>query len=75
MIIAIIIRPNINGKLHFRQTNADEMCNFYLMYYVKEGVPLDMKYCGSEGPPYFYWSNPENDLNSIPDKEASTLYI
>lgn len=53
-------------------TNKDEMCNFYLMYYVKEGTPLDMKYCFTPGPPYFYWDK-DNHLNNIPDKEASSL--
>ncbi|EFA01712.1 peptidylglycine alpha-hydroxylating monooxygenase [Tribolium castaneum] len=51
----------------------NEMCNFYIIYYVEEGTPLDMKYCISEGPPYFYWRNEENDLNNIPDDEASNL--
>lgn len=54
-------------------TNEDEMCNFYLMYYVKEGEPLDMKYCFSQGPPAYYWRNPDVGLNNIPDKEASLL--
>lgn len=57
----------------FRATNADEMCNFYLMYYVEEGTPLDMKYCFTPGPPTFYWNNPKNNLNNIPDQDASTL--
>lgn len=48
------------------------MCNFYLMYYVKNGDPLDMKYCFTAGPPYYYWGYSE-DLNHIPDKEASQL--
>ncbi|KAG8271868.1 hypothetical protein J6590_052922 [Homalodisca vitripennis] len=52
------------------QTNKDEMCNFYLMYYVDEGEPLEQKYCFSRGPPLFYW---QSLLNSIPDKDASTL--
>lgn len=56
-----------------RATNLDEMCNFYLMYSVENDTPLDMKYCFTQGPPYFYWENPENDLNNIPDKEASSL--
>lgn len=49
------------------------MCNFYLMYYVKDSSPLDMKFCITEGPPYYYWNSPGSDLNNIPDKEASTL--
>ncbi|XP_054277713.1 peptidylglycine alpha-hydroxylating monooxygenase-like isoform X3 [Macrosteles quadrilineatus] len=51
-------------------TNKDEMCNFYIMYYVEEGEPLDQKYCFSRGPPFYYWNS---ELNNIPDKDASTL--
>ncbi|XP_018566515.1 peptidylglycine alpha-hydroxylating monooxygenase [Anoplophora glabripennis] len=54
-------------------TNNDEMCNFYLMYYVENDTPLEMKYCTTEGPPYYHWNNEGNDLNSIPDREASSL--
>ncbi|XP_064543590.1 peptidylglycine alpha-hydroxylating monooxygenase [Drosophila montana] len=54
-------------------TNEDEMCNFYLMYYVEEGEPLDMKYCFSQGPPNYYWANPDTGLHNIPHLEASTL--
>lgn len=53
-------------------TNEDEMCNFYLMYYVDNDEPLDMKYCFTAGPPYYYWNNPEVHLNHIPD-DASQL--
>lgn len=53
-----------------RPTNNDEMCNFYLMYYVKDGSPLDMKYCITQGPPHYYW---DTHLNRIPSIEASTL--
>lgn len=48
------------------------MCNFYLMYYVEDDEPLDMKYCFTAGPPYFYWRNSEVHLNHIPD-DASQL--
>ncbi|XP_037945702.1 peptidylglycine alpha-hydroxylating monooxygenase [Teleopsis dalmanni] len=54
-------------------TNEDEMCNFYLMYYVENDEPLSMKYCFSQGPPYYYWKNPDGELNNIPDNSASTL--
>lgn len=52
-------------------TNNDEMCNFYLMYYVNAGEPLEQKYCFSMGPPYYYWKKSER-FNNIPDKEASS---
>lgn len=54
-------------------TNNDEMCNFYLMYYVDNDTPLQMKYCTTAGPPYYHWSNEGNDLQNIPDVEASSL--
>lgn len=54
-------------------TANDEMCNFYLMYYVDNGEPMKMKYCFSRGPPAYHWSNPETELNNIPDVEASQL--
>ncbi|XP_030382851.1 peptidylglycine alpha-hydroxylating monooxygenase [Scaptodrosophila lebanonensis] len=47
-------------------TNEDEMCNFYLMYYVDHEEPLDMKYCFSQGPPSYYWANPDTGLHNIP---------
>ncbi|KAJ8664331.1 hypothetical protein QAD02_005993 [Eretmocerus hayati] len=52
-------------------TNKDEMCNFYLMYYVENGEPLKDNYCFSEGPPRYYWERA--GLQGIPDREASTL--
>ncbi|XP_031638045.1 peptidylglycine alpha-hydroxylating monooxygenase [Contarinia nasturtii] len=53
-------------------TNEDEMCNFYLMYYVDSGEPLMQKYCFGYGPPKYYWMKDEN-LQNIPDEEASQL--
>lgn len=64
---------NRHSYTYIGATNEDEMCNFYLMYYVENDEPLDMKYCFSAGPPFFYWRNPEVHLNNIPDTEASTL--
>ncbi|CAL7934678.1 unnamed protein product [Xylocopa violacea] len=52
-------------------TKADEMCNFYLMYYVENDDPLSMKYCFTGGPPSYYWKN--DKLFNIPDIEASSL--
>lgn len=49
------------------------MCNFYLMYYVENDEPLQMKYCFSNGPPFFYWHNKDTELNNIPDYDASHL--
>ncbi|XP_076174098.1 peptidylglycine-alpha-hydroxylating monooxygenase [Ptiloglossa arizonensis] len=52
-------------------TKADEMCNFYLMYYVENNEPLSMKYCFTVGPPIYYWKNA--GLLNIPNVEASSL--
>lgn len=52
-------------------TNNDEMCNFYLMYYVQNEEPLNRKYCFTEGPPSFYWK--DAGLVNIPDRAASLL--
>lgn len=54
-------------------TNNDEMCNFYLMYYVENDTPLQMKYCTTIGPPFYHWNNEGNDLHNIPNIEASSL--
>lgn len=52
-------------------TKEDEMCNFYLMYYVENDEPLTMKYCFTGGPPSFHWR--DAGLFNIPTREASTL--
>lgn len=57
----------------FRATNEDEMCNFYLMYWVQDGEPLNQKYCFSPGPPGYYWLKEGYRLRNIPDEEASQL--
>lgn len=54
-------------------TNEDEMCNFYLMYYVDNEEPLDMKYCFTAGSPKYHWNNTEVGFNNIPDFDASNL--
>ncbi|CAD6219995.1 GSCOCG00011539001-RA-CDS [Cotesia congregata] len=51
-------------------TGEDEMCNFYLMYYVENDETVDMKYCFTQGPPEFYWKMA--NLKNIPE-DASTL--
>ncbi|CAH0592234.1 unnamed protein product [Chrysodeixis includens] len=47
-------------------TNKDEMCNFYLMYWVENDTPLERKYCFTGGPPYYYWDRARENLNNIP---------
>lgn len=46
-------------------TGDDEMCNFYIMYYVdRMDRILERKVCFTSGPPYYYW---KFDLN-VPKK-------
>jgi peptidylglycine monooxygenase len=53
-------------------TGEDEMCNFYMMYYVDGDRILSDNTCFSPGPPNYYWKT-QGGLNSIPDKSADTL--
>lgn len=63
------IRHSITSN---RPTGLDEMCNFYLMYYVEDDEPLIQSSCFSSGPPEYYWKN-DDTLRNIPDADASQL--
>ncbi|KAL7302785.1 hypothetical protein TKK_0004826 [Trichogramma kaykai] len=52
-------------------TNKDEMCNFYMMYWVENDEPLLDAWCFTPGPPTYYWH--KAGLIDIPNDEASTL--
>lgn len=65
------MKSNRSTWTYIGATNADEMCNFYLMYYVDHGEVLDTKYCFTQGPPDYHWRNA--GLTNIPDVEASSL--
>ncbi|XP_047531580.1 peptidylglycine alpha-hydroxylating monooxygenase [Vanessa atalanta] len=54
-------------------TNNDEMCNFYLMYWVENDTPLSQKYCFSAGPPYYYWNRAPEAFDRIPDMDVNIL--
>jgi len=58
-------------------TNADEMCNFYIMYWVEGDQPMKKHTCFSLGPPLWSWGGPlgfmGGGLKNIPDREASVL--
>ncbi|KPI91797.1 Peptidylglycine alpha-hydroxylating monooxygenase [Papilio xuthus] len=62
-----------NYPVKIGPTNKDEMCNFYLMYWVDNDTPLQRKYCFTNGPPYYYWENAPEGFNLIPDRDASQL--
>jgi len=67
-----VLLPDIvsDSSCFYRPTNDDEMCNFYLMYWVDHDSPLQKKYCFTDGPPFYYWAS---ELNNIPNEEASML--
>ena len=68
----------VNHIVRIGSTGNDEMCNFYMMYYVNGDRILQKKYCFSPGPPYYYWtSDPlvssEGIVPKTVDIEASRL--
>jgi peptidylglycine monooxygenase len=75
----IAARCTMNNTLrhtvHVGSTGNDEMCNFYMMYYVEGDKTMDKKYCFSQGPPYYHWQF-DKLLGEVPRKvdfEASKL--
>jgi len=59
-------------------TGRDEMCNFYMMYWVKGDEPIEPNTCFSRGPPTWSWGGLKSrgmgaGLRNIPDIQASTL--
>ncbi|CAB3240256.1 unnamed protein product [Arctia plantaginis] len=67
VLAARCIMNNTNDyPVRIGATNKDEMCNFYLMYWVENDTPLEKKYCFSAGPPYYYWTRARENLNNIP---------
>ena len=56
-------------------TRDDEMCNFYLMYWVDGHNILTQKSCTSVGPPIYSWGGwiLGGGLSNIPDEEASSI--
>ncbi|CAH0381348.1 unnamed protein product [Bemisia tabaci] len=54
------------------QTSMDEMCNFYLTYWVEKTSPLEQKYCFTNGPPAYHWGEDDGiDVNRIPESASS----
>ncbi|KAF6215796.1 hypothetical protein GE061_000131 [Apolygus lucorum] len=65
-----------NQTVSIGGTSKDEMCNFYLAYWVSDDEPLETKYCFTNGPPSYFWETGFSgflSLNNIPDIDASTL--
>jgi len=63
---------NEDREIAIGSTNADEMCNFYMMYWVDGDNVLSDNQCVSDGPPSYYWDK-EAGLTNIPDHAANTL--
>jgi peptidylglycine monooxygenase len=66
---------NLTHTVHVGSTGNDEMCNFYMMYYVDGDTVLEKKYCFSLGPPSYHWKF-DRLLGEVPrevDIEASKL--
>ncbi|XP_076350248.1 peptidylglycine alpha-hydroxylating monooxygenase-like [Tachypleus tridentatus] len=56
-------------------TGNDEMCNFYIMYYVNGDRILTDKYCFTAGPPVYRWRY-DPSIGDVPpdvDADASSL--
>uniref|UniRef100_A0A8D8WKV7 peptidylglycine monooxygenase n=1 Tax=Cacopsylla melanoneura TaxID=428564 RepID=A0A8D8WKV7_9HEMI len=66
MAARCVMKNYRSHETYIGSTGKDEMCNFYLMYWVENAPPLETKYCFSEGPPNYYWGLGDN-LNNIPD--------
>jgi len=56
-------------------TAEDEMCNFYMMYWVDGQEKLSSERCLSLGPPVYAWDRwiIGGGLSNIPDQDASSL--
>lgn len=52
--------------IDFRPSGENEMCNFYMMYWVENTEPLQQQYCFSMGPPFYYW---REKFENIPETE------
>ncbi len=54
MVFLVIYKINFSTR---SPTGNDEMCNFYIMYWVDGDQLLDDPICRSVGPPYYYFRN------------------
>lgn len=62
---------NENRTVKVGQTQQDEMCNFYMMYWVPGEHLLDDNYCTTAGPPNWYWNKIASiHVENIPDSAS-----
>ena len=47
----------VDHDVSIGSTGEDEMCNFYMMYYVEGDKILEEQYCTTMGPPNWYFQN------------------
>merc|ERR1712110_1234181 len=53
--------------VHIGSTGNDEMCNFYMMYWVEGDKLLEENTCNSAGPPNYYFAYDRNlNIEKIP---------
>ncbi|MCP9260924.1 Protein CBR-PGHM-1 [Dirofilaria immitis] len=60
-----VLNNNEDKEYTMGNTANDEMCNYYLMYWVLGDRILRDNICYSPGPPEYHWTN-EAELNNIP---------
>lgn len=58
-----------------RATQNDEMCNFYMMYFVDGTKTARVHNCFTSGPPYYYWDNSplEHKMNLKDAPQSASL--
>ncbi|XKL65698.1 hypothetical protein PGB90_009118 [Kerria lacca] len=69
-MVAASCKMDATKKDHYTvvgPTGEDEMCNFYLMYWVEDSSPLEQQYCFTSGPPYYHW---RQQFHNIPFSET-----
>jgi len=43
--------------IHVGPSGADEMCNFYVMYWTEPDADIEHHSCVSAGPPHYRWQS------------------
>jgi len=56
-----------------RPTGKDEMCNFYIMYYVDGDQSLSDNYCFTAGPPSWSWDDLDGLDSALAPDSASIV--
>ncbi|XP_011691053.1 PREDICTED: peptidylglycine alpha-hydroxylating monooxygenase-like [Wasmannia auropunctata] len=54
LTVRCVTKSTHNGTTYIGNANQDEMCYFFLMYYVDKGSLLKLKFCFSPSPPLDY---------------------